>query len=167
MNTWLGALDAIVRAALTPLLQATVVLLTALAVHQTAWRSAAARHAVLLWALVTVGLCPVMIVSVGLSGVAAAVSLRNPMPLDRLLSHSALGAPLQTGMQHTSTAHFHFAGILVLVWVVGTLLGWMRIIRGLLIMRRIRRTARPVPRVRIEPVMDRVVAVLGLSLIHI
>ena len=161
MNTWLGALEAIVRAELTPLLQATVVLLAALVVHQTLRRSAAARHAVLLWALVTVGLCPVMIVSVGLLGIPAAVSLRNPMPLDRLLSHSALSAPLQTGMQHPSKAHFPFAGILVLVWAVGTLLGWVRLIRGLLIMRRIRRAARPVPRVRIEPVMDRVVAVWG------
>jgi beta-lactamase regulating signal transducer with metallopeptidase domain len=161
MNAWLGALAAIFSAALIPLIQATVVLLAAIVIHQTIRRSPAARYEVVLWALVAVGLCPAMLLAVILSGVPAVVSLRHAMPFDVSSIRSEWTAPIHTGIAHSSAAHFPFAGILVLLWAAGALVGGVRLARGLHFMRRLRRAARPMSRVRIEQLRARVVAVLG------
>src|SRR5262245_31654152 len=63
MGSLLRISDAVPSALATLLVQATIVLLAALAAHAAAGRSPAARHALLLGAMVTVGLCPLLALS--------------------------------------------------------------------------------------------------------
>src|SRR5215475_2924813 len=76
------------------LVVATVVLLAASMAHRMIKRSPAARHAVVLIALLTVGLCPLMVTIVRPTRVARLTSsLRNPIKFDVLLSRSKSAAP--------------------------------------------------------------------------
>jgi beta-lactamase regulating signal transducer with metallopeptidase domain len=143
------------------LMQATIVLLAALVACQTLRRSSAARHAVLLWALAIVGLGPMMVVALRLIGLPGMVSLRSPMPFDVSISHFDSAAHGQHGMEAQATGHLPLAGLLLLLWAAGALVGLARPIHGLLIMRRIRRTARPAPRNRTGPLLGHLAAVLG------
>ena len=61
MNSWFMVLSAYLPAALTILCVTTALLIAGLAVQHVVRRSPAARHAVLLWTLIAVGLCPILI----------------------------------------------------------------------------------------------------------
>ncbi len=67
MTPWFRILERAFSPAMTMLAVATVVLLAAVVVHRIIGRSAACRHAVLLIALLTVGLCPIMVVTARLT----------------------------------------------------------------------------------------------------
>lgn len=71
MISWLSAVGSTLPSVTIPLAIATLVMLVAIAVHNWMPRSAAARHAVMLVTLVTIGLCPVMLVATHVAGVRA------------------------------------------------------------------------------------------------
>ena len=161
MNTLLSLAESMAPTAMIVLIEVTVVLLGAIVIHEAITRSPAARHALLLWALVAVGLCPAVIVAVTLTGVPAIISQHHPMQFDILFSHSELAAPLSGGIHVRPIEQFPLAGILPLLWAAGALVGFARLARGVHIMRRVCRDAVPVPRTIIEPLMARLVTVLG------
>jgi hypothetical protein len=60
----------------------TLLLLAAIVVHRSIRQSPAAKHAVMLMTLVTIGFCPMMVVVARLAWVRAQIRLPNPMPFD-------------------------------------------------------------------------------------
>jgi beta-lactamase regulating signal transducer with metallopeptidase domain len=164
MNSWFRVLEAASPAAMTVLVIATVILLAAIVVHRTIRQSPARRHAVMLVALVAVGLCPVIVVVARLAGMVPWIPLPNPIAFDELVSHSQSAVPFQGGDHVLSSRHFPFGGMLLVLWAAGALVGLVRLIRGLHAMSRLRRTARPVLPARIAPLRDRLAAALGRNL---
>lgn len=152
--------NAVAPAITLALMEATVVLVAAIVIHRMARRSPVFRHAVLLWALVAVGFSPVMIALASLTGLPALISVRNPLPID-ISFYSEPAGPLEGGVQASAKGHLPVAEILLLLWAAGTLIAWARLIHGLRLMRRIRRSARPVSGMKMVEARDRLAASLG------
>jgi hypothetical protein len=95
MNSWFRVLEAASPAAMTVLVIATVILLAAIVVHRTLRQSPARRHAVMLVALVAIGLCPVLVVVARLAGTVPWIPLPNPIAFDDLVSRSQSAVPFQ------------------------------------------------------------------------
>ena len=80
MTAELSVIETASPAAVTVLVVATVILVAAIVAHRIVWRSSARRHAVVLTALLTIGLCPVMVAAVRLVRVAGLTSLPKSSP---------------------------------------------------------------------------------------
>jgi beta-lactamase regulating signal transducer with metallopeptidase domain len=159
MTACFGILEKAFPPAMTMLVMATVVLLAAIVVHRTISQSPAIRHAVLLIALVTIGLCPIMVVAARLAPARALVFLPNPSVFDALLSHSQSAVASQNDNRVLSPSHFPFAEILLVLWAAGALISFARLICGLHTMGRVRRSA--TPDARIVPMRLRLASALG------
>jgi beta-lactamase regulating signal transducer with metallopeptidase domain len=142
------------------LMEATVILFAAIAVHRMVRRSAVSRHAILLWALVAVGLSPVMIAVGSLTRLPALISLRNPLPMD-ISFYSEPTGPLPGGLQASAKGHLPLAEMLLRLWAIGTLIALARLIRGMRLTRRIRRSARPAAGMKMVEARDRLAAALS------
>ncbi len=164
------------------LLAITVGLSAALVAQWVVRRSPAARHAVLLWALVAVGASPLLFVTSKVWRIAPVVPLPQmpvfedlydpiaevttidlptviaadlaPAPVD--LSPPA--APPAEGNRSTSISA---ASVLYGVWLLGASCGLARIAHGLLITRRLRRGAVPLAGETVLEMRDRLAEVLG------
>src|SRR3979409_1128565 len=100
MNTWLKLLNAQLPAFLAVLALVTALLIAGLAVQQVIRRSSAARHAVLLWTLIAVGLCPILIAAVRLAAIPAPLVMRPlAKPFNVLFGNPGAAQALQTGSQ--------------------------------------------------------------------
>jgi beta-lactamase regulating signal transducer with metallopeptidase domain len=114
--------------------------------------------------VVTIGLCPVMLLVARLAEVRAQLRLPNPMSFDYLLGRSHSAASFQGGEHVVSSTHFPLAGVLLVLWAAGALVALVRLIRGLHAMSRVRRSARPAAPDSMAPLRRRLATALGCNL---
>jgi beta-lactamase regulating signal transducer with metallopeptidase domain len=134
----------------------TLLLLAAIVVHRSIRQSPAAKHAVMLMTLVTIGFCPMMLVVARFAWVRAQIRLPNPM----IFYHS--GAFFQNAEQVGSSTHFLFAGALLALWAAGSLVGLVRLILGLHAMSLVRHSAKPPAPESMAPLRHSLAAGFGL-----
>lgn len=143
MNSWLQSLDSVFPLALTVLVLASLVLISAILATLLLRRSAAARHAIVLSALITVGLSPAMVMLARNLGAPHLTSLPKVMTVDsgilRLVPAHIAGPKQSAAASYPSTRE-----ILLLLWMLGSFAGMVRLVRGLRTMTRIRRSAEPI-----------------------
>jgi beta-lactamase regulating signal transducer with metallopeptidase domain len=158
MTAWRDMLESMPVAIVA---QVTLILLAAVAAQAFLARSAAARHAILFWGLTISGLCPLLNAVARQWDVAPATrapmttSASSPPSIDRLdsqLEHAAIATP--------PGSRLLYAAVLP-AWGIGTLLALARLGRGLRMARRIRRGARPLDLLALEPLQRRLGAHLG------
>jgi beta-lactamase regulating signal transducer with metallopeptidase domain len=159
MNALLGALNAAAPKAVIILAEATLVLLAAILTHPLMSRFAA-RHALLLLALVTVGLCPAIVIAARHIGLAAPFSVRD-LPIQLGLDRPEAATPVAHGIETASQRSFPWAALLLVVWMIGALAGMVRLNRGWHKILRIRKAARAVSGERIEGALHRVATVFN------
>lgn len=177
MTAGFGGVVSVPPAAFAVLVVATVVLLAAIAAHQVIRRSPAARHAVVLIALLTVGLCPLMVTVVRPTGVARLTSslpmtfsLLNPIGFvrfDSSLNRSESGQPsfkIGSHVLSSSSRKISWGGILLAVWGAGVTAYLARLICGLCTMHRVRSSGLPLPDARIVSLRERLRSAFGRSL---
>jgi beta-lactamase regulating signal transducer with metallopeptidase domain len=165
MNSWLTEVNNYVPAVLTILFVITALLMAGIAVQHAMRRSSAARHAVLLWTLIAVGLCPFLISIVRLASIPAPIASRVAVQRMNVFFDGIAGA--QTA--HNSSAptparHLPLGRFLLGLWAIGTLLSLLGLIRGLRITRRIRRSAQRISAERIEPACSTLLTIFGRNL---
>jgi beta-lactamase regulating signal transducer with metallopeptidase domain len=153
MNNWLSGLSIHTPAALTILFVTTALLIVGLAVQHSIRRSPAARHTVLLWALIAVGLCPILIPLMRLAAIPTPKVGRIPVQRINVL----LGGPSRPQTTHNSSAsnearHLPLGGFLLGLWATGAFISLLGLARGLRITRQIMSSAQPIPADRIESV---------------
>jgi beta-lactamase regulating signal transducer with metallopeptidase domain len=140
----------------------TVVLAVALLVQCLLLDSPAARHTVLLWALVAVGLVPLAYAVAASWGLQPVVRL----PLHAMLPQLAGGSVATPSVVHspnsTSSPVAAVPGTLLgNIWALGAILGLLRIAHGLIVARRWMRAATPLDDETSRVVLDRVREELG------
>ena len=167
MTAGLRAVDAAVPATVAVLVVATAVLLAAIVAHRVVRRYAAARHAVVLIALLTIGLCPLMVTVARPTGVARLTAyFPNPIRFDGPLSRSESATLTFQNDGHvlfSSSRQLPLAAILLAFWGAGAMVCLGRLISGLRVMSRIRRSGKPIPVTKIVSLRDRLVSVLGCN----
>lgn len=136
----------------------TLLLLAAFVVHRSIRQSPAARHAVMLITVVTIGFCPMMLVVARLAWASAQIRLPHRMPFDYA------AAFFQNAEQVGSSTHFPFAGALLGLWAAGSLAGLVRLILGLHAMSLVRHSAKPPAPETMAPLQQRLAAALGCHL---
>lgn len=151
MNSLLSGLSAYVPAALTILCATTVLLIAGFAVQHAVRRSPAARHAVLLWTLIAIGLCPILIAAVRMASRPGPIASR--VAVQRMSVLLSKIATLQTAQHSTEPAparHLPISGFLLGLWATGAFISLLGLVRGLRITGRIRRSAQPISAQPIE-----------------
>lgn len=172
MTAGLKAVETALPSAMGVSVIATVLLLAAIVVHRMIRWSPAGRHAVLLVALLTVGLCPVMLIATRLVPTAGFIPRRiqsHPivLPVFQLPHHSVPSvAPNRPPLSEAAgifspSRHVLLAGILLVLWAAGVSVSLARLIRGLHVMSRVRRSWRPVPDARITALQSHIALALG------
>ncbi len=161
MTPWFRLIDVVYRPAITTLIIASIILLAVIVVHQTISRSSAGRHAIILLALVSIGLCPVMVILAHLINAAALVPLPNSLMFTSLVDSSLSAVPFRQSSQSFPPGHPPIADVLLVLWAAGSLISLARLIRGLHTISAARNTARPIPAVRISALRDRLTEILG------
>jgi beta-lactamase regulating signal transducer with metallopeptidase domain len=157
----LRAFYALLPAAMMVLTQVTALLIAGLAVQKIVRRSPAARHTVLLWALVAVGLCPILIAAVRLAAVPAPfVVPKFVVPVNALLGNPGAAQTFPPTAAHDRS----LAGILIAVWAAGALFSLAGLVRGLLTAWRIQRGAQSLPAERIADAKARLLTIFGCHL---
>jgi beta-lactamase regulating signal transducer with metallopeptidase domain len=142
MNSSLRALDSLFPAALTVLLLSTVLLISAIAASVLLKRFAVVRHAILLSALITIGSSPAMMVLAGHLGAPRFGALPGATVLHTTALRPA-ASPVQTNNHPAAAPALTWPGIFILLWMLGIFFGTFRLFRGLRVMNRIRRSAKP------------------------
>jgi beta-lactamase regulating signal transducer with metallopeptidase domain len=160
MTPWFRFVDTAYLPATTTLVIASIILLAAIVVHQTLSRSSANKHAIMLLAVVTVGLCPVMMALAHLVNAVALVPLPNSLMFAGWVDSFQPAVPFQEGSQSFPLGH-PIAAALFLLWSAGSLVSLARLIRGFHTIGLARNTARPIPAVRICALRGRLTEILG------
>jgi beta-lactamase regulating signal transducer with metallopeptidase domain len=164
----LRAFETAFPAAVAVLVVATLVLLAAIAAQSMIRHSPAAKHAVVLIALLTVGLCPVMVTIAPPIGVARLTSsLPNPIKFHGSLSRSAstvLAIQNDAHVLSSSSRQLPLAAILVVFWGAGVTVCWARLIRGLRTVSRVRRSGIPLPGARMVVLRNLLASAFGRNL---
>jgi len=164
MNSWLTELKIYVPAALTILCVSTALLIAGLAVQYVVRRSPAARHAILLWTLIAVGLCPLLVSIVRLVPIPAPIASRVAVQRMNVFFGGLASAQTPHSSEPTPARHLPLGGFLLGLWAIGTLVSLLGLARGLRITRRIRRSAQPISAERIESERSELLAVFGQNL---
>jgi beta-lactamase regulating signal transducer with metallopeptidase domain len=165
MNSLLRVLATLVPAAIMVLAQITALLIAGLMAQQLVRRSTVARHAVLLWTLVAVGLCPILNAVFRLAAIPTSLVKRNPLqPLNVLFARPGVMQPLQSGGQFATTNHVPIAGIFIAFWLAGVLLSLSGLVRGVVVVRRFRRGALSPSAERMVTAQAKLQAALGRNL---
>jgi beta-lactamase regulating signal transducer with metallopeptidase domain len=165
MNSWLTELNTHVTAALTILFITTAVLIAGLAVQHAVRKSPASRHAVLLWTLIAIGLCPILISATRLTPIPAPKVGRDVVQRMNVL----LGGITSTQTAHYASdpkraSHLPIGGLLLGLWAAGALASLVGLARGFRITRRIRRSAQPISAARIETARSTLLTIFGRTL---
>lgn len=165
MNSLLSRLSTHLSAALTIFFVITAVLIVGIAVQYVVRRSPAVRHAVLLWTLIALWLCPILISIMRLAPIPAPFkNQRAVRQANILLDRVAAANTVQKSSQFSAARHFPFAGLLLAVWGAGTLVSLLGLAHGLRITRRIRRSAQPISAEGIESTRSELLAIFGPNL---
>lgn len=158
---WLRTIDAQLPAAMMILAQVTVLLIAGLAVQHIVRRSPAARHAVLLWTLVAVGLCPILMTALRLAAISAPfVVPKFVVPMNVLFGNPGAAPTLPPKGAHDLS----LAESLIAVWAVGALFSLVGLVRGLRMARQIRRGAQPISAERIVGARAQLLTIFGSDL---
>jgi beta-lactamase regulating signal transducer with metallopeptidase domain len=151
------------------LLEISVLLLAATLIQRALIHSPAARHAVLFWAILTLGVCPLFVFASRHEGLGPRITLPTPLVPPALLavtpphlSPSTVVRP--AGPEVPKSPVFGLVPWLVGVWVAGSLVMLLRLARGLQIIVRIRRGAMPVSDDTLGPVKIRLRSICGARL---
>jgi beta-lactamase regulating signal transducer with metallopeptidase domain len=160
MNDWV--LAATWAPPMFALLAATAVLLAAIAMDRILRRSAAARHAVMLAALVTVGLSPAIWELGRLAGTPALFSLRAPVAFQDV-ARSGATEPVHNLNTGSAASQLQPAPILLTLWAAGTLVGLTRIVRGMRRIKQVRDAANRMPAEVCPPLLESLTAILGCA----
>jgi beta-lactamase regulating signal transducer with metallopeptidase domain len=164
MPYWLSSLTAYVPAALTILFATTALLIAGLAAQHAVRRSPAARHAVLFWTLIAVGLCPILISAMRLAPISAPISRVAIQRMNVLFGNLTTAQTAHNSSEPTRSKHLPLGGFLLGLWAAGALVSLLGLVRGLRITRRIRRSAQPISPARIEPTQNTLLAIFGRDL---
>jgi beta-lactamase regulating signal transducer with metallopeptidase domain len=165
MNSWLTEVNNYVPAVLTILFVITALLMAGIAVQHAMRRSSAARHAVLLWTLIAVGLCPFLISIVRLASIPAPIASRVAVQRMNVLFGSLTTAQTaHSNREPIPARHLPLSGFLLALWATGTLVSLLGLARGLRITRRIRRSAQRISAERIEPACSTLLTIFGRNL---
>lgn len=147
------------------LLAITLVLAAALLAQCLVLGSTAARHAVLFWALVAVGVVPCAYVAAVSWGLPPVVRLPLQKMLPQLAQRTVDTMTVDTSPHSTSSPDTAVSGTLLgNIWALGVILGLMRIAHGLLVARRLKRAAVPLDDEISRAVLCRVREELGRPL---
>lgn len=165
MNSLQSGLIAYVPAALAVLCATTALLIAGLAAQYFVRRSPAARHAVLLWTLIAVGLCPILISAVRMASIPAPIASRVALQRMNVL----LGSFTSTERPPHNSApekpsHVSIGGFLLGLWAAGAFVSLLGLVRGLRITRCIRRSAQPIPTTRIETARSELLTIFAGNL---
>jgi len=158
MNPLIEAAVRVSPAIVVILAEATLVLLAAILVQPFLRRLPATRHALLLLALITVGLSPVIVLVARHAGLPALIPTHDS-PI-RVLIHRSEAAEVATqGVRTGTPASFPLGALLLAVWMAGAFVGVVRLFRGWRKTQRIRRAAQPVSCDGIDLALNRVATV--------
>jgi beta-lactamase regulating signal transducer with metallopeptidase domain len=160
MNALTEAAAGVLPAVVMVLGEATLILLAAILVQPFLRRSSAARHTLLLLALITVGLSPAIVLVARHPGFPALIPERDS-PIQILIHQSEAAAPAPQGVRRAASAAFPLGTLLLGLWMAGALVGAVRFIRGWQKTQRIRKAAQPVSGDGIERTLGRVATALG------
>jgi beta-lactamase regulating signal transducer with metallopeptidase domain len=155
-----ATVEAMVRVSPTAVIvvvEATLILLAAILVQPFLRRFPAARHALLLLALITVGVSPVVVLVARHAGLPAMIPDRD-LPIQILIHQPETVAATQ-GVETAVPAPFPLSALLLCVWMAGAIFGIVRLILGWQRTRGIRRAAQPVSGNGIARTLDRVATV--------
>ena len=165
MNSLLSGLSTYVPAALTILCATTALLIAGLAMQYVVRRSPAARHAVLLWTLIAVGLCPILISALRMASVPAPkVSRVAVQRMNVLLDGIANAQAAPTSSVPRRVSHLPLGGFLLGLWASGAFISLLGLVRGLRITSSIRRSAHPISAARIETARSTLLTIFGYRL---
>jgi beta-lactamase regulating signal transducer with metallopeptidase domain len=144
------------------LLAATAVLVAAITMERMLRRSAAARHAVMLAALVIVGLSPAIWEAGRLAGAPTLFSLPAAVSFQDIAPSGPV-KPAHNPNSGNAAPHLHTAPILLALWAAGTLVGLTRLIRGVRRIQRVRDAASRMPAEMSPSLVESVTAILGYA----
>ena len=142
--TGLNDLEVLWPLAITLLVQVSLVLLAGIVLQQIVTRSAAARHAILLWSLIAAGLCTAAFV-LRAAGTQAPASFGHSIPFEVPLRPNRT-LPLGSIARFAPSHHSFVQITLLLVWAAGAFAGMARLAASLVKIERLRRAktcARP------------------------
>jgi beta-lactamase regulating signal transducer with metallopeptidase domain len=148
------------------LLEISVLLLAATLSQRALIHSPAARHAVLFWAILTLGVCPLFVFASRHEGLGTRITLPSPLVPSALLAAPPPLVPSDmvvrsAGPEVAASTVFAFVPWLLGVWVAGALVMLLRLARGLQIIARIRRGAMLVSGDTLGPVEIRLRSIFG------
>jgi beta-lactamase regulating signal transducer with metallopeptidase domain len=165
MNSLLTGLSTHVPAALTILCATTALLIAGLAMQYVVRRSPAARHVVLLWTLIAIGLCPILISAVRMASIPGPIASRVAIQrMNVLLGKIATTQTANNSSEPTPAKHLPLGGFLLGSWAAGACISLLGLLRGLRITHRIRRSAQPIPEQRIESVRSELLTLFTRNL---
>jgi beta-lactamase regulating signal transducer with metallopeptidase domain len=155
MNALMEALTAAAPTAAVILVETTLIFLATALVQRLMRRFPAARHALLLLALVMVGLCPAIMI-VGRHVTLPAPIPARDLPIQAWIHQPEASVAAMGAVQTTPAHHFSLAALLLLAWTGGTLVSLLGMIRSWRKMLRIQKSARILSEERIVQALDRV-----------
>jgi beta-lactamase regulating signal transducer with metallopeptidase domain len=159
---FLNVLGSYLSFAVTILALVTLLSIMGLALQLLVRRSPAARHAVLLWTLIAVGLCPLLTAAVRVIPIQAAFVNRTSMQTIAVrLGNLTRTNPASYNRHPSAPLKFSYAGLLLGLWAAGTFVSLLGLVRGFRITRRIKRSAQLIKAERIEPARTQLVPVFG------
>jgi beta-lactamase regulating signal transducer with metallopeptidase domain len=147
-------------AALVFVAEATFILLAAILAQPFLRRQPAARHMLLLLALVTVGLSPAIVLVARHAGLPWLISGHN-LSIQALVHPTEAAAAVTQGVQTAAPASFPLAAFLMVEWMAGLLVGFVRLIRGWRKTQQLRRAAEPVSGDGVDLALERVATLFG------
>jgi beta-lactamase regulating signal transducer with metallopeptidase domain len=126
------------------LLTATAILTAAILAQRFFARSPAIKRSILLVALITVTLSPLMLPMSRPLGLPTRIAVLHLQPLETDLTPPP-STPIQQSKKTIAPHRFPLAQVLLILWAAGLLIGLARLLRGAQIAARIRRAAKPLP----------------------
>ncbi|HEY2392037.1 MAG TPA: M56 family metallopeptidase [Candidatus Angelobacter sp.] len=165
MNAWLNTLSGQLPAALNIAVQVTILLIAGLAVQRIARRSPAARYAVLLWTLIAAGLCPLIVAAMRLVVIPVPLVIRrSAQPFNILFGNPGVLPSLPSGGQFNTSHHSFFIEIVAVLWAAGVLVSLVGMVRGLIVMTRIRQSAQTAASEKIAGARPQLLNIFGHDL---
>ena len=148
-------------AAISLLVQVSLILFAGLILQQIVASSATAKHSLLLWTLLAVAFCPALEFALRAAGVQPLALFGNSILLNRPLKFSNPIAPLVHISASAAPNHFSLVAAFLLIWAAGALLGIARLIASWRVVQRLRNAATSLPLERITHLLELVRSRLG------
>lgn len=161
MNAWNRLLTAMAPSVFMMLAEATVVLVAAILLALVMRRSAAGRHAVVMWALVAVGLSPIATSVLATARIPSIIWARTRMPFAVVPSQPVIPSPSPDAIHVSASSPSPLISVFFALWAIGASICLVRLAWGLYITWQIRRSATTPSQPRIASMRDQVEAAVG------